>query len=199
MTKRAAGKFERRERDFYPTPEEPVLKLLPHLLRVQTFAEPMCGDGAIVHVLEHLGWECGWLSDLEPMMENREAFTMDVFSTDLANYNQCDTIISNPPWPAPNGGGDPTISIIEHLMRFKPTWMLLSADFMHNRYFSNLANWCDRIVSVGRVSWQHNGQKGFDNAAWYRFDAHVQVCGPIFYANRPDERIFNPLTTEDLL
>lgn len=204
MTKRAAGKFERRERDFYLTPEEPVLKLLPHLLRVQTFAEPMCGDGAIVHVLERLGWECKWASDLEPQNPCRqvpsyEMFTMDVFSTDLANYNRCDAIISNPPWPAPNGKGDPTVSIIEHLMAFKPTWLLLSSDFAHNRYFEDLANRCQKIVSVGRVSWQHNGKKGFDNAAWYLFDNYVQVTGPIFYANRDAEAIFNPMTTEDLL
>ena len=50
MSKRAAGKFERREGDAYYTPRAAVLPLIPYLraARVRRFAEPCCGDGAIV-------------------------------------------------------------------------------------------------------------------------------------------------------
>jgi hypothetical protein len=42
--------FERRERDYYPTPAAAVPPLIPHLRLhgVRTFAEPCCGDGALV-------------------------------------------------------------------------------------------------------------------------------------------------------
>ena len=40
--------FERIERDYYPTPYEAVLPLIPHLKRhgIETFAEPCAGDGS---------------------------------------------------------------------------------------------------------------------------------------------------------
>ena len=40
MGKRSS--FERRERDFYPTPRAAVLPLIPHLRGIRTFAEPCC-------------------------------------------------------------------------------------------------------------------------------------------------------------
>lgn len=42
---------------------------------------------------------------------------------------------------------------------------------------SGLAACCEKIVSVGRVSWEGNGIKGKDNCAWYLFDA-TQGCQP---------------------
>ena len=44
--------FERREGDFYPTPRSAVLPLIPWLRGVCTFAEPCCGDGALVRHLD---------------------------------------------------------------------------------------------------------------------------------------------------
>jgi hypothetical protein len=188
VTKRTAGKFERRERDLYPTPPPPIWKLTPHLFEIDTFAEPMCGDGAIVRVLEALGWHCPWASDIQPLEPiGTRARQIDVLRTDLARYKGCDAIISNPPWPMPSnklGGlpaGTPTVQIISHLMQFKPTWMLLAADFMHNAYFAPLASNCVKIVSVGRVKWMPDSKNtGFDNAAWYLFDAEHKAEGPVF-------------------
>lgn len=205
MTKRALGKYERVERDYYATPPEPILKLLPELVDATTFAEPMCGDGAIVRVLEDRGWEPVFLSDLEPqgdMIERAE--TCDVLETRSGQYDAADLIISNPPWPLPPNklvgqpAGSPTIQIIQHLMEIKPTWLLLSADFMHNRYFDLLAPFCTKVVAVGRVSWMNNAKKGFDNAAWYRFDARAQNGGDWFVPNRAPQDIYHP-SVEDLL
>ena len=39
--------FERKPRDFYPTPMEAVKPLIPHMPRKFTFAEPCAGDGAL--------------------------------------------------------------------------------------------------------------------------------------------------------
>ena len=52
MGKRSS--FERIPRDFYPTPHAAVPPLIPHLRGVRTFAEPCCGDGALVRHLESL-------------------------------------------------------------------------------------------------------------------------------------------------
>ena len=53
MSKRSS--FERIPRDFYRTPEPAVPPLLPFLRGVRTFAEPCCGDGALVRHLESFG------------------------------------------------------------------------------------------------------------------------------------------------
>lgn len=204
MTKRDAGKFPRNERDYYATPEEPILKLLPHIMDAETFAEPMCGDGAIVRVLEARGWDAVFLSDLEPQGDMiGRAYEMDVLHTRGYHYKDANLNISNPPWPLPpnklvgQAGGYPTIPIIRHLMRFKPTWMLLAADIMHNRYFEDLAPHCTKVVSVGRVSWQGNGKKGYDNAAWFRFEAAPNSHG-WFVPNREPSDLYHP-SMEDLL
>lgn len=53
-----------------------------------------------------------------------------------------------------------------------PTWLLLPADFAHNRYFAKVAYLCNQIVSVGRVRWIPDTKHvGYENVAWYRFCA----------------------------
>ena len=52
--------FERKPRDFYPTPFEAVEPLIKHLPREFTFAEPCAGDGALVGHLEWYGGACMW-------------------------------------------------------------------------------------------------------------------------------------------
>ena len=44
--------FERKPRDFYPTPIEAVYPLLEHLEENFLFAEPCAGDGALINHLE---------------------------------------------------------------------------------------------------------------------------------------------------
>ena len=56
--------FPRRERDFYPTPRAAVLPLIPWLRGVRTFAEPCCGDGALVRHLESFGLRCVYAGDI---------------------------------------------------------------------------------------------------------------------------------------
>jgi len=56
--------FERIPRDFYPTPLAAVSPLIPHLRGVRTFAEPCCGDGALVRHLESYGLRCVYAGDI---------------------------------------------------------------------------------------------------------------------------------------
>ena len=47
--------FERIPRDYYPTPYEAVLPLIPHLPQKPfSYAEPCAGDGALVNHIETL-------------------------------------------------------------------------------------------------------------------------------------------------
>lgn len=200
MTKRTTGQYPRRDRDFYATPEEPILKLLPHLYACSKFAEPMCGDGAIVRVLEARGWTCGAAWDLEPQGEMIErAGTYDVMGLEANDFADCDHVISNPPWPARFQRGNPTTSIAMHLSDILPTWLLLSADFMHNVYAAPLLKRCPKIVSVGRVKWiEGSDHSGLDNAAWYLFDGRKKVKAPLLYGHKEPVRLFHP-DIEDVL
>lgn len=160
MTKRAKGKFERRPRDFYATPESAVLPLLPHLELGSSFEEPCAGDGALVDMLERCNHFCAYASDISPGC--REVAPFDVFNCDRIS---ADYFITNPPWSRPI-----LHKIIVHLSDIAPTWLLFDADWIHTKQSVEYMKRCRKIVSVGRVSWMGNGTVGFDNCAWYLFD-----------------------------
>lgn len=193
MSKRTTGKFERRDRDFYATPAETTYRLLPFLGDCEAFAEPMCGDGAIIRALEARGWPCRFAGDIEPQGEMTErARSRDVLHLSEWDVRDCSHIISNPPWPARFGRGQPTIGIIAHLMSLRPTWLILSADWKHNGYALPLLEHCPKIVSAGRVKWMEDTKgAGYDNAAWYLFDAN-RSGPPRFYGNSTPETEFHP-------
>jgi hypothetical protein len=165
MSKRS-DQFERNPRGFYPTPEKAVVPLLRHLPDTLCFDEPCAGDGALVKHLETAGHFCGGASDIYPMGTG-------IDTIDAMMVSECygDVFITNPPWPEPNGGGDPALSILMHLSGIAPTWALLPADFAHNVYFRTIEPRCQKIVSVGRVKWIEGSKHGGkDNSAWYLFD-----------------------------
>lgn len=202
MSKRNFGVIPLRDRGAYFTPPEPIEALTPFLWDCEAFAEPMCGDGAIIAVLQARGWECRWASDLVPEVPG--ALSLDVLKLDPAHVKGCTHIISNPPWPLPgtkregNPPGWPTTAIIERCASILPTWFLLSSDFAHNRYAVEPLRYCRQIVSVGRVSWMHNGKKGFDNAAWYLFVKPAVRGRPEFWANERREIAWSPDISEIL-
>lgn len=208
MGKRTDGLFERRERDFYASPEQPILKLLPHIMDISRFSEPMCGDGAIVKTLEGRGWECLAAWDMEPQGDMiMRAGRYNVMWLEDEDFNGIEEVISNPPWPLPAKlrtqidsslpDGWPTVPIIQHLMAILPTWMLLSADFMHNAYFRALEPHCVKIVSVGRVKWiAGSDNTGKDNAAWYKFDIN-HTDGPKFIGNHTARDLYHPDLGDD--
>ena len=166
--------FERKPRDFYPTPMEAVKPLIPHLPRKFTFAEPCAGDGALCRHLEHYGGVCMWASDIDPQLEG-------IHKNDYSEigYNELiesEYIITNPPW-------DRAIlhPMIEHLSKQKPTWLLFDADRMHTKQSIPYLRYLHKIVSVGRIKWFGN-TTGKDNCAWYLFDAQTPpIMGTFFY------------------
>ena len=58
--------FERKPRDFYPTPFAAAEPLIEHLPKHFTFAEPCAGNGVLIDHLELNGGICMWASDIEP-------------------------------------------------------------------------------------------------------------------------------------
>ena len=161
--------FERNPRDFYPTPKEAVIPLLPHLPEKGLFAEPCAGDGRLIEHIEELTSLSGyWMTDIEPHADfigNGDALTDKIVG--------CDICITNPPW-------DRKIlhPLIDNLSNQLPTWLLFDADWMHTKQSVPYIKMCSKIVSVGRIKWFGN-MTGKDNCAWYLFDRKAN--NTIFY------------------
>ena len=164
--------FERRERDFYPTPAAAVPPLLPHL-RMDHFIEPCCGDGALIRALESHGKKCLWASDIQPQGGGWRLDAMDITDRDLPIC----PIVTNPPWHRPD-----LHQLIEHLSNMRPTWLLFDADWPHTRQSCDLMRRCHKIISVGRLKWiPDSPHTGKDNCAWYLFTHEEATDGTAFY------------------
>jgi hypothetical protein len=163
--------FERKPRDFYPTPYEGVVPLIPHLPSHRFFyAEPCAGN---LDLCKHIMLASeGRINvadsfDIEPQnnfVVKKDALTLT--GDDLHPLSEM--IITNPPW-------DRKLlhPMIEHFSSLKPTWLLFDADWAHTRQSSTLIKRCVKIVSVGRLKWIPDSKmSGKDNCAWYLFDAN---------------------------
>lgn len=164
--------FERRERDFYPTPLEAVRPLLRHLSPRTRFVEPCAGDGALIDHLTAAGHKCVVGYDIEPKRADIECW--DALETKGAADGV--TFITNPPW-------DRRVlhPLIVRLSDLAPTWLLFDADWVHTRQAAPFADRLRRIVAVGRVKWIPDSPfTGKDNCAWHLFGR--PVIGPALVA-----------------
>ena len=164
--------FERKPRDFYPTPIEAVYPLLEHLEEDFLFAEPCAGDGTLIEHLETKG-VCMWASDIEPQAKGIHRSPYDKLGfNELIESNY---IITNPPW-------DRSIlhPIIDFFAPQMPTWLLFDADWIHTKQSKPYMEMCHKIVSVGRIKWFGN-MTGKDNCAWYLFDKKFEKSYVEFY------------------
>ena len=155
--------FERREKDFYPTPEEAVLPLLPFLRKHTRYTEPCAGDGDLIAHLNKYGHECVCSFD-----EDEDATVSKRFKGSL--------YITNPPW-------DRKLlhPIIVNLSDTAPTWLLFDADWMHTKQSKEYLPRLKKIVSVGRVKWIPDSKMtGKDNCCWYLFDKPSDEI-PLFF------------------
>jgi len=161
--------FARVERDFYPTPIEAVLPLLPHLT-ANLFIEPCAGNGALIDHLEANGQHCAWASDIDPQRK-------DIRQFDALNLSHRGIpIITNPPWDRKLL--HPMITAFSDLA---PTWLLFDADWMHTKQSVPFMPRLRKVVSVGRVKWIPNSKMaGKDNCAWHLFDKPSEVPA-LFY------------------
>ena len=155
--------FERKPRDFYPTPFAAVEPLIEHLQPRQfKFSEPCAGDGQLCRHLEYFGGLCMWASDIEPQLAG---IAKNDF-TEIGDFHvlESDYIITNPPW-------DRSVlhPMIDHFSLLRPTWLLFDADWPHTKQSAEYMKMCSKIVSIGRIKWFGN-MTGKDNCAWYLFD-----------------------------
>lgn len=168
MGKRSS--FERRERDFYPTPRAAVVPLLPFLKGHETYCEPCVGDGAL---LKALPLRCINAFDIEPDGDFR---IKDALQIDEQDVDGCDLIITNPPW-------ERTLlhEMIRRFSALRPTWLLFDADWAHTRQAAELMKLCSDVVSIGRLKWiMGSPHTGKDNCCWYRFGN--DTAATIFHA-----------------
>jgi hypothetical protein len=166
MGKRSDGQFERVERDFYPSPYEVVLPLLPHLPKGANFIEPCAGDGRLVRHLEKHGHKCVYACDIEPQSEGIEKRDILFFKQ---NWQKTDYFITNPPW-----GRETLHPMILTLIDHAPAWLLFDADWMHTVQAAPYLPFCQKIVAIGRVKWIEDTENGgMDNACWYLFDKYA--------------------------
>jgi len=169
MGKRSS--FERRERDFYPTPREAVLPLIPHLRGVRAFAEPCCGDGALVRHLESFDMRCTYAGDIST---GQDALAVE-------SYGGA-PVITNSPWLRAV-----LHPMIAHFMRAAPfAWLLVDADWPHTKQSRPFIPHCSHILPLGRIKWIAGSDGcGKDNAAWYRFEAS-HTSGPVLLQYRAE-------------
>lgn len=157
--------FERKPRDFYPTPLQAICPLVPHLQKLKTFVEPMAGDGALLDGIEKLtSMKCIWKSDLEP--QRKDIKEADAFDLTLRDYTMtCDVIITNPPWS--RGYLHKTIM---WFCVIRPTWLLLDSDWVHTKQSVPYIQYLHKVQTVGRVKWFPNSRhQSKDNVAWHLF------------------------------
>lgn len=157
------SKFERNDRDFYPTPYEAAFPLIAHLPDKVDFIEPCAGDGRLIRHLEKHGHVCTHAFDLEPMAEGIIQKDILFFSETLP---QASMIITNPPWER-----EYLHKMIDKFRLSATRWLLFDADWMHTTQANPYLKYCSMIVSIGRIKWiEGTNNTGMDNCCWYRFE-----------------------------
>jgi hypothetical protein len=173
MAKRSS--FARIEGDVYPTPFAAVPPLIPHLRRerIRTFAEPCCGDGALVRHLETFGLHCTYAGDISAGQDARER----------ESYGGVDAIVTNPPYTR-----QLMHELITHFQAIAPAWLLLEMDWAATAQAEPFLPSCSTIVVVGRLKLiegtPHSGKESF---GWFRFDARHRG-GPVLHARKRPHR-----------
>jgi hypothetical protein len=137
------SKFERRDRDSYPTPFPAVPPLIPHLRGIRTFAETCAGDGALVRHLQMFGLHCAYAGDI----------TTGEDALAIGSYGDIDAIITNTPWKRPV-----LHAMIGHFVRIAPVvWLLIDQDWACTKQAIPHLPCCTDILPIGRLIWIPGG------------------------------------------
>ena len=183
MWRKKIGKrsdFERKPRDFYPTPYKAVIPLLPHLRPNVRYAEPCAGDGVLIDHLKQHDHECLFASDIKPA--RYDIMKMDYKDIDrYIDGENVECIITNPPWSRPSRHDRS-----EKFSDQKDTWLLFDSDWAHTMQAIPYMDRCLKIVSVGRVKW-FDDTTGKDNCAWYQFGRPKPINITKFYGRLPKD------------
>ena len=172
MGKRSS--FKRRSDDSYATPAAAVAPLVPHLRRerIRAFAEPCCGDGALIQHLEGYGLTCRYRGD---RATGQDALEIESFD---------DPVITNTPWLRAD-----LHRLIPHFVRTAPVaWLLFDAAWANTKQARELVLACTHILPIGRLKWIPGTPfVGKEDVAWYRFQ-RGHTTGPIHLSFRTEAR-----------
>lgn len=176
MSKRQGGR-EKAPNDFYPTPADAVLPLIPFLRNTLKFYEPCAGAGDLINHLAAHGRFCVGACDIEPRGDFIARHScLDLTHDELPPFG---AFVTNPPhtrkWLEP---------IIEHLRKLRPTWLLLPHDWTANEWAAPHLAFCSHIVVIGRMKiFPDSESNGFDNYVWARFQ-HEPARNTFFHNGR---------------
>ena len=162
------NKYESQPRDFFrSTDPRTVLPLVP-FIKGATYAEPCAGAMDLITLLEPYA-KCNWSSDIEP--QHQSVLQKNALSVTKEDVKDCDYFVTNSPF-----SWCMLQPLLKYLPTLKPTWLLLPADFMHNRQSIPYMEKCEYVVSVGRLFFHKAGEsldikykRGTANNCWYKF------------------------------
>jgi hypothetical protein len=179
MGKRSEG-FEKKPRDFYSTIDPEAVAFFKSQSDIfdGNYMEICAGKFDLVDLLQEAApnLACVAAYDVEPQHPFVGKANASLLTDEQLSH--ADVVITNPPYTK-----EVLLSIMQHILPKKETWLLLPADMMHNKYmapFLNQYGWM--IISVGRLYWEPNKVKGKDNYAWYVFKptAREETDFPVF-------------------
>lgn len=158
MSKRTS--MEKIPKDFYPTTDPNALTGdFLNFISGKNYGEPCCGNGDLINLIGPTA-HCEWASDSEVRPIGQQKDAMDLTEENLC---RCDVLITNPPFTR-----KVLLPMIDHFVSLKPTWLLLPADTMHNKYFGSYMDKCSVVVSIGRLKWfKDSPSASTDNFAWF--------------------------------
>ena len=136
---------------------------------VRTFAEPCCGDGALVRHLESFGLRCAYAGEIAT---GQDALAID--------HYDADAIITNPPYKRPA-----VRNLVRHFTGLStPAWLLLRLGVASTVWAAPLLRHCSDIVVVPRLKLiADTKHSGMEDHACCKFDSR-HSCGPVFHNNR---------------
>ena len=185
------SEHERRERDFYPTPEDAtkaIFDTAAEFLKTpetMTVWEPACGDGAMSNVLAKR-FKKVINSDIYPLMEGAAKAN---FYTDAAPEEKIDWIITNPPY------GEEADKFIERMIELiveKDCFAsILARNELdcakgRNRFFGDCDHFMEKRVLLWRPRWIADSTGSpRHNYAWYTWGPGGHVPR-LRYSHRPD-------------
>lgn len=181
MAQRFSG-YERREREFYPTPEWVTRALMSEMDLVgRSIWEPASGNGDMALIMRDEYGNRVFMSDLEPgpRIKALDAVTYDFLGDNPAPWPDDFTdIITNPPYGL---GGRMARDFIERSLTLTQARRGLVAMLLKDNYdsaigrkpiFGNCPTWSKKLVLTRRIVWFEtgNGNGPSENHAWYIWD-----------------------------
>jgi hypothetical protein len=139
--------------------------MFKEMVKGKRYAEPCCGNGKLELLLRDCGANCVWASDIR----DNFCWVQDALELTKEELTFCDLIITNPPF-----SWSLLKPLLDHLPTLKPTWLLLPANYMHNKRMGPYMKNCSDIISIGRLYWV-NKTKGKEDYCWYQFHNKPKV------------------------